>query len=58
MRCSRKSIQREDMLAKEHMTFLDLATYFEKQYLKPAEYVDGRKVAGFRVGYRLRSTNW
>jgi integrase len=30
------------------MTFLDLATYFEKQYLKPAEYVDGRKVAGVR----------
>lgn len=35
-------------LSKEHMTFLDLATYFEKQYLKPAEYVDGRKVAGVR----------
>jgi integrase len=35
-------------LVKEHMTFLDLATYFEKQYLKPAEYVDGRKVAGVR----------
>lgn len=35
-------------LAKEHMTFLDLATYFEREYLKPAEYVDGRKVAGVR----------
>jgi integrase len=35
-------------LAKEHMTFLDLATYYEKEYLKPAEYVDGRKVAGVR----------
>src|SRR6266850_4525156 len=35
-------------LAKEHMTFFELATYFEKQYLKPAEYVDGRKVAGVR----------
>jgi hypothetical protein len=35
-------------LAKEHMTFLHLATYFEKQYLIPAEYVDGRKVAGVR----------
>ncbi|MGH9903969.1 MAG: tyrosine-type recombinase/integrase [Pyrinomonadaceae bacterium] len=35
-------------LAKEHMTFLDLATYFEKEYLKPAEYVEGRKVAGVR----------
>jgi integrase len=35
-------------LAKEHMTFFDLATYYEKEYLKPAEYVDGRKVAGVR----------
>jgi hypothetical protein len=35
-------------LAKEHMTFFDLATYFEKHYLIPAEYVDGRKVAGVR----------
>jgi hypothetical protein len=25
------------------MTFFDLATYFEKQYLIPAEYVDGRR---------------
>src|SRR5258708_4427111 len=38
----------ERSLAKDHMTFFDLATYFEKQYLKPAEYVDGRKVAGVR----------
>jgi integrase len=35
-------------LAKEHMTFFDLATYFENHYLIPAEYVDGRKVAGVR----------
>ena len=35
-------------LAKEHMTFLDLAMYFEQEYLKPAEYVEGRKVAGVR----------
>src|SRR5437764_12065581 len=35
-------------LAKEHTTFFDLATYYEKEYLKPAEYVDGRKVAGVR----------
>ncbi|HEV8427459.1 MAG TPA: site-specific integrase [Pyrinomonadaceae bacterium] len=35
-------------LAKEHMTFLDLATYFEREYLKPAEYIEGRKVAGVR----------
>ena len=30
------------------MTFLDLATYFEKEYLKRAEYVEGRKVGGVR----------
>lgn len=30
------------------MTFLDLAAYFEKHYLKPAGYVDGRKVADVR----------
>jgi integrase len=30
------------------MTFADLAKYFEDHYLKPAEYVDGRKVDGVR----------
>jgi len=30
------------------MTFADLAAYFEEHYLKPAEYVDGRKVDGVR----------
>lgn len=30
------------------MTFAELATYFEKHYLKPAEYVDGRKIEGVR----------
>jgi integrase len=30
------------------MTFADLAKYFEEHYLKPAEYVDGRKVEGVR----------
>src|SRR6266540_3916105 len=30
------------------MTFADLAKYFEEHYLKPAEYVDGRKVDGVR----------
>lgn len=29
-------------------TFADLATYFERHYLKPAEYVEGRKIAGYR----------
>lgn len=30
------------------MTFADLAKYFEDHYLKPAEYVDGRKIEGMR----------
>jgi len=30
------------------MTFADLVTYFKKHYLKPAEYVDGRKIEGVR----------
>jgi len=35
-------------LAHERKTFLDLANYYEKHYLKPAEYIEGRKVAGLR----------
>jgi integrase len=31
-----------------HMTFAELAKYFEDHYLKPAEYVDGRKIEGVR----------
>lgn len=36
------------------MTFTDLAGYFEQHYLKPAEYVDGRKTSGYRslVSYK------
>jgi len=30
------------------MTFADLVAYFKKHYLKPAEYVDGRKIEGVR----------
>jgi hypothetical protein len=30
------------------MTFEDLAAYFEKHHLQPAQYVDGRKVSGVR----------
>ena len=30
------------------MTFEDLAAYFEKNHLQPAQYVDGRKVSGVR----------
>jgi hypothetical protein len=32
----------------ERMTFAELCDYFEKYYVKDAEYVDGRKVAGMR----------
>src|SRR5579862_7391269 len=38
----------EQSIEKSRMTFHDLAVYFEQHYLKPAEYVDGRKVAGVR----------
>jgi integrase len=31
-----------------NMTFEDLAAYFEKNHLQPAQYVDGRKVSGVR----------
>src|ERR1041384_4989885 len=35
-------------LEHERKTFEDLAAHYEKHYVKPAEYVDGRKVAGLR----------
>lgn len=38
----------ESILASDRMTFGDLANYFESHYLIPAQYVDGRKVAGIR----------
>jgi integrase len=35
-------------LAHERKTFTHLADYYEKHYLKPAEYVEGRKISGLR----------
>ena len=35
-------------LAHEQKTFNDLADYYAEHYLRPAQYVDGRKVAGMR----------
>jgi integrase len=35
-------------LANEQKTFNDLADYYAENYLRPAQYVDGRKVAGMR----------
>jgi hypothetical protein len=32
----------------ERKTFAELCDYFEKHYVKAAEYLDGRKVAGVR----------
>jgi integrase len=36
------------VLQASRMTFADLAAYFAKHYLKPAEYIDGRKIEGMR----------
>ena len=38
----------ETTLDSHAKTFADLADHFEHHYLKPAEYVDGRKIAGYR----------
>jgi integrase len=45
----------EQSLDAARMTFSDLSDYYKKHYLKPAEYIDGRKVAGQR-SYRSRRT--
>lgn len=38
----------ERILMNAHMVFNELADYYEKNYVLPAEYVDGRKVRGRR----------
>src|ERR1044071_1105708 len=45
----------EKTLDGERMTFGDLASYYEKMYVKPAEYKEGRKVSG-RRSYRQALT--
>lgn len=40
--------QGADALENSHRTFAELADFYEKRYLIPAQYVDGRKVAGLR----------
>ncbi len=37
----------------ERMTFADLCNYYEKHYVKEAEYVEDRKVAGLRSWYTV-----
>ena len=37
------------------LTFNDLADFYEKNYLKPAEFVDGRKVSGLRDWKHVRA---
>ncbi len=38
----------EEIFKGESLTFTDLAQYYEERYLKPAEYREGRKIAGLR----------
>lgn len=38
----------ESAIVSERMTFADLADYYEANYVKPAKFVDGRKVEGLR----------
>ena len=45
----------ERALVGARMTFDDLADYFSSRYVKPAEYVHGRKVAGLRTVLKYRS---
>jgi integrase len=43
------------VVGNDRMTFEDLAGYFEKHYLIPAEYRDGRKIAGVRETRNFKS---
>jgi integrase len=38
----------EEIFAGDHLTFRELATFYQDRYLKPAEYREGRKVMGLR----------
>lgn len=40
----------------DKVTFADLVAYYEKNYLIPAEYRDGRKIAGLRNPQNFKST--
>lgn len=42
-------------MASDRVSFAELAEYYEKQYLVPAEYRDGRKVHGLRAYDRYKS---
>lgn len=42
------------VVAYERLTFNDLADFYERHYCKPAEYADGKKVAGLRDVYRAQ----
>lgn len=44
-----------ELLGSAQMTFNDLASHYEKNYLTAPEYVDGRKVAGLRSYASIRS---
>jgi integrase len=42
--------------ASDRITFEELATYYEKTYLIPAEYTDGRKIVGVREPQKRKAT--
>jgi integrase len=45
----------DKLISAEQMTFNDLANYFTEHYLKPAEYVQDRKIAGMRSFDKAKS---
>src|SRR5689334_683223 len=46
-------VQGERAIDAANMTFTQLANYYQQTYLVEPEYVDGRKVAGYRSRYEL-----
>ncbi len=46
--------QGEKAIDASNMTFAQLADYYQRTYLVEPEYVDGRKVAGYRSRYELQ----
>jgi integrase len=47
--------QGNKIVAADKMTFNDLADFYQQHFLKPAEYADGKKVAGLRDVQRAES---
>jgi integrase len=47
-------IEGGESIDRAKLTFNDLADFYERHYCKPAEYADGKKVAGLRDVYRAQ----